>query len=155
MSFESEDPIQVIIAIFNEAFSSFDLPACIGIVDSDGLSLVTSGTCPDLALFEGQLASLIDTFESIRDRFTQSFEDDLNLMMLEFGKNTFYLDNLMHTNIGHQDDKVLYLVAQSDQKNLLQKARPFLVSIVNKIEMMFNLSKEELKEKENEKEAKK
>ena len=153
MSFESEDPIQVIIAIFNEAFSSFDLPACIGIVDSDGLSLVTSGTCPDLALFEGQLASLIDTFESIRDRFKQSFEDDLNLMMLEFGKNTFYLDNLMHTNIGHQDEKVLYLVAQSDQKNLLQKARPFLVSIVNKIEMMFNLSKEDLKEKE--KEAKK
>ena len=143
MSFESDDPIQVIIAIFNEAFSSFDLPACIGIVDSDGLSLVTSGTCPDLALFEGQLASLIDTFESIRDRFKQSFEDDLNLIMLEFGKNTFYLDNLMHTNIGHQDDRNLYLVAQSDQKNLLQKARPFLVSIVNKIEMMFNLSQEE------------
>ncbi len=145
MSFNSDDPIQVIIAIFNEAFSAFDLPACIGIVDSDGLALVTSGTCPDIALFEGQLASLIDTFESIKDRFKQSFEDDLNLMMLEFGKNTFYLDNLMHTNIGHEDDKVLYLVAQSDQKDLIQKARPFLVSIVNKIEMMFNLSKEESK----------
>ena len=41
MSIESDDPIQVIIAIFNEAFSSFDFPACIGIVDSDGLALVT------------------------------------------------------------------------------------------------------------------
>lgn len=143
MSLDSDDPIQVIIAIFNEAFSTFDLPACIGIVDSDGLSLVTSGTCPDLALFEGQLASLIDTFESIKGRFKQSFDEDLNLMMLEFDQNTFYLDNLMHTNIGQGDDRVLYLVAQSDQKDLLQKARPFLVSIVNKIEMMFNLAKEE------------
>ena len=143
MSIESDDPIQVIIAIFNEAFSAFDLPACIGIVDSDGLALVTSGTCPDITTFEGQLATLIDTFESIRQRFSQSFEDELNLIMLEFGKNTFYLDNLMHTNIGQASDKVLYLVAQSDQKDLLQKARPFLVSIVNKIEMMFNLTKEE------------
>lgn len=146
MSDESEEPMQIVIKIFNEAFSSFDLPACIGIVDSDGLSLVTSGTCPDIALFEGQLASLIETFESVHDRFKQSFEDDLNLMMLEFGKNTFYLDNLMHTSIGQADNRVLYLVAQSDQKDLLQKARPFLVSIVNKIEMMFNLSIEEQKE---------
>lgn len=142
MSFDSDDPIQVIIAIFNEAFSSFDLPACIGIVDSDGLALVTSGNCPDITLFEGQLATLIETFEMIRGRFKKSFEDELNLMMLEFGKNTFYLDNLMHTNVGHENDKVLYLVAQSDQKDLLQKARPFLVSIVNKIEMMFHLAKE-------------
>lgn len=142
MSFDSDDPIQVIIAIFNEAFTAFDLPACIGIVDSDGLSLVTSGNCPDITLFEGQLASLIDTFESIKGRFQQSFDEDLNLMMLEFGKNTFYLDNLMHTNIGHEDDRVLYLVAQSGEKDLIMKARPFLVSIVNKIEMMFNLSLE-------------
>ena len=109
--------------------------------------MVTSGNCPDITLFEGQLASLIDTFESIKSRFKQSFEDDLNLMMLEFGKNTFYLDNLMHTNIGHTDDKVLYLVAQSEEKDLIMKARPFLVSIVHKIEMMFNLSKEEIQEK--------
>lgn len=150
MSFDSDDPIQVIIAIFNEAFTAFDLPACIGIVDSDGLSLVTSGNCPDLALFEGQLASLIDTFESIKGRFLQSFDEDLNLMMLEFGKNTFYLDNLLHTNIGQADDRVLYLVAQSDQKDLIMKARPFLVSIVNKIEMMFNLSLEEKEGKKQE-----
>jgi hypothetical protein len=142
MSIESDEPIQVIIQIFNEAFSSFDLPACIGIVDSDGFALVTSGNCPDITLFEGQLASLIDTFETIRERFKR-FEDDLNLMMLEFGKNTYYLDNLLQTNVGSANETILYLVAQSDQKDLLQKARPFLVSIVNKIEQMFHLSNEE------------
>jgi len=144
MSKEEEDPIRIIISIFTEAFQTFDLPACIGIVDSDGLALVTSGNCPDISLFEGQLASLIDTFETIRDRFKQSFADDLNLMMLEFGKTTFYLDNLLQSNIDlGESHSSLYLVAQSDQKDLLLKARPFLVSIVHKIEMMFQISQQE------------
>ena len=139
---EEEDPIKVVMAIFQEAFETFDLPACIGIVDSDGLSLVTSGKCPDIDLFEGQLASLIDTFESIRDRFSKSFAEDLDSMMLDFGKNTFYIDNLLNSAVQGTTNH-LYLVAQSEQKDLLVNARPFLMSIVEKIEMMFSLSKGE------------
>ena len=145
MSEEEEDPIKVIISIFTEAFETFDLPACIGIVDSDGFSLVTSGKCPDMNLFEGQLASLIDTFETIRGRFTQSFSDDLDLMMLSFGNSTFYIDNLLNSAISGTDH--LYLVAQSQDRDLILNARPFLTSIVEKIELMFTISQQNDTEK--------
>ena len=140
MSDEKEDPIQVIISIFKEAFETFELPACIGIVDSEGQSLVTTGDCPDLDLFEGQLASLIETFENIKHRFEQSFGDDLDLMILEFGNTTFYIDNLLHTSIEGESGQ-LYLVAQSIHGDLILNARPFLTSIVQKIEMMFTIAK--------------
>ena len=143
---EEEDPIQVIISIFKEAFETFELPACIGIVDSQGQSLVTTGDCPDIDLFEGQLASLIDTFETIRSRFHASFSDDLDLMILEFGKNTFYIDNLSNTSLEEGDTSQLYLVAQSVHGDLILNARPFLTSIVQKIELMFTIAQEGDKE---------
>jgi hypothetical protein len=137
-----EDPIQIIISIFKEAFETFELPACIGIVDNEGLSLVTTGECPDIDLFEGQLASLIDTFENIRNRFTASFSDDLELMILEFGNNTFYIDNLLNSTIDSKNTSQLYLVAQSVHGDLILNARPFLTSIVKKIELMFSIAQE-------------
>lgn len=132
MTQEDEDVVRIVIDIFNEAFGSFDLPACIAIIDSDGLALVTAGLCPELGLFEGQMASIVTSFETLKAQFTTSFNDDLNLFTLEFENQAFYVDDLK-TGAG------LYLVAHSENNSLLLKARPFLANIVEKIEMMFNI----------------
>ncbi|MHA2364370.1 MAG: hypothetical protein ACXAC7_10465 [Candidatus Hodarchaeales archaeon] len=130
---EAEDIISIVIDIFNQSFSQIDLPACIAIVDTDGFTLVTTGLCPEMGLFEGQIATAVASFESLKERFLTSFNESLNLITLEFDDQAFYMDDL------HKSGADLYLVAQCSSINLLVKARPFLTSIVQKIELMFTI----------------
>ena len=137
---EDQDIIRIVINIFNQVFETFDLPACIGIIDGQtGLVITQNGNCPEIDLFEGQIASLLQAFESLKVRFESSFDETLNLLTLEFYDLAFYVDNLKNTG----SDTELYLIAQSSSPSLLSKARPFLASIVQKIEMMFQVSESE------------
>ena len=134
---EEKDIIRIVMNIFNEVFDSFDLPACIGIVDGQsGLVISQNGDCPDIDLFQGQLASLLQAFENLKGRFESSFNETLDLITIEFMGLAFYVDNLQ----GTPADTDLFLIAQSSSPSLLLKARPFLRSIVQKIEMMFQVS---------------
>ena len=135
MSDQEDDVIRVISSIFTEIFATFDLPVCIGIIDGQtGLVITSEGDCPDIGLFEGQCASLIQTFVGVQTRFEASFGETLNLITIEFSGLAYYVDNLVNTGAN------LFLIAQSSFPDLLNKARPFLLNIVNKIEMMFEVA---------------
>ena len=134
---EEEDPdvIRIVSSIFTEIFATFDLPVCIGIIDGQtGRVITQEGDCPDIGLFEGQCASLIQAFGEVQSRFESSFGETLNLITIEFLGLAYYVDNLLNTRAN------LFLIAQSSFPDLLNKARPFLVNIVQKIELMFEVA---------------
>lgn len=135
-----DDVIRIVIDVFNQVFDTFNLPACICIVDGrTGLVITQNGNdCPSIDLFEGQIASVLQAFEALKTRFETSFNEKLNLITLEFYGSAYYVDNLQ-TKGGAE----LYLIARSSYAELLSKARPFLTNIVQQIEMMFQVITEE------------
>src|SRR3989304_5478693 len=122
------DPVRIVIETFESAFKDFELPAsCIAIVDSNGLSLHTTGACPSLELFEGILGGIISAFERLRESLKASFNEVVSLITIELEEFSYYVDDIPNTD--------LYLVART-RKDLLFKAYPFLANVANTLHQL-------------------
>ncbi len=114
-----------IIKIFNSVFSGIDLPACISLVDNDGLLIYTVGECADQWFLESMFSYLIMSFESTREKLKLTNED-LDSLVVTTKEKVFSVDDIS----GKFD---LYMIIQTSP-NLMSKVLPFLKNIVTSVE---------------------
>ncbi len=63
-----------IIKIFDSVFSGIDLPACISLVDNNGLLIYSVGECADQWVLESLFSYLIMSFELTQDKLKLTSE---------------------------------------------------------------------------------
>ena len=114
-----------IIKIFNSVFSGIDLPACISLVDSDGLLIYSVGECEDQWVLESLFSYLIMSYESTREKLKLT-DENLDSLVVSTKKKVFYVDDIS----GNFD---LYMILQTSP-NLMNKVLPFLKNIVTSVE---------------------
>ena len=114
-----------IIQIFNSVFSGIDLPACISLVDSDGLLIYSVGECEDQWVLESMFSYLIMSYESTREKLKLT-DEYLDSLVVSTKKKVFYVDDIT----GKFD---LYMILQTSP-NLMNKVLPFLKNIVTSVE---------------------
>ncbi len=114
-----------IIKIFNSVFSGIDLPACISLVDSDGLLIYSVGECADQWSLESMFSYLIMSFESTREKLKLT-DEFLDSLVVATKIKVYYVDDIS----GELD---LYMIIQTSP-NLMNKVLPFLKNIVTSVE---------------------
>ena len=114
-----------IIKIFDSVFSGIDLPACISLVDADGLLIYSVGECEDQWVLESMFSYLIMSFESTREKLKLT-DEFLDSLVVSTKKKVFYVDDIS----GKFD---LYMILQTSP-NLMNKVLPFLKNIVTSVE---------------------
>ena len=114
-----------IIKIFNSVFSGIDLPACISLVDHNGLLIYTVGECADQWSLESLFSYLIMSFELTRDKLKLT-DENLDSLVVTTKTKVFYIDDIS----GKFD---LYMIIQTSP-NLMNKVLPFLKNIVTSVE---------------------
>ena len=117
-----------IIEIFNSVFSGIDLPACISLVDNNGLVIYSVGECADQWLLESLFSYLIMSFELTRDKLKLTREK-LDSLVVTTERKVFYIDDISGT-LG------LYMIIQTNP-DLMNRVLPFLKNIVSSVEENF------------------
>ena len=114
-----------IIKIFNSVFSGIDLPACISLVDSDGLLIYNVGECADQWSLESMFSYLIMSYESTREKLKLT-DEFLDSLVVATKRKVYYVDDL-------SGELNLYMIIQTSP-NLMNKVLPFLKNIVTSVE---------------------
>ena len=114
-----------IIKTFDSVFSGIDLPACISLVDSDGLLIYSVGECADQWVLESLFSYLIMSFELTQDKLKLTNEH-LDSLVVTTKTKVFYIDDIS----GNLD---LYIIIQTSP-DLMSKVLPFLKNIVTSVE---------------------
>ena len=117
-----------IIEIFNSVFSGIDLPACISLVDNNGLLIYSVGECADQWILESLFSYLIMSFELTRDKLKLTSEK-LDSLVVTTERKVFYIDDISGT-LG------LYMIIQTNP-DLMNRVLPFLKNIVSSVEENF------------------
>ena len=117
-----------IIEIFNSVFSGIDLPACISLVDNNGLLIYSVGECADQWILESLFSYLIMSFELTRDKLKLTREK-LDSLVVTTERKVFYIDDISGT-LG------LYMIIQTNP-DLMNRVLPFLKNIVSSVEENF------------------
>jgi len=117
-----------IIKIFNNVFSGIDLPACISLVDNDGLLIYSVGECADQWVLESLFSYLIMSFELTREKLKLA-DEHLDSLVVTTERRVFYIDDIS----GNFD---LYMIIQTSP-DLMNKVLPFLKNIVTSVEKNF------------------
>ena len=114
-----------IIKIFDSVFSGIDLPACISLVDNNGLLIYSVGECADQWVLESLFSYLIMSFELTQDKLKLTSEH-LDSLVVTTERKVFYIDDIS----GELD---LYIIIQTSP-DLMNKVLPFLKNIVTSVE---------------------
>ena len=114
-----------IIKIFNSVFGGIDLPACISLVDHNGLLIYSVGECADQWVLESLFSYLIMSFELAREKLILA-DEYLDSLVVTTKKKVFYIDDIA----GKFD---LYMIIQT-RPDLMNKVLPFLKNIVTSVE---------------------
>jgi hypothetical protein len=114
-----------VIAVMEEAFGGMDLPACISLVDSDGLVIYNIGSCDDQLILESLNAYLIMSFEKTMEQLIV-LSEVLDSLVINTGNKVFYVDDLR----GGQN---MFIIVQTSPE-LMNRVLPFLKSVVSTIE---------------------
>jgi len=114
-----------VISVMEEAFGGMDLPACISLVDSDGLVVYNIGACEDQLILESLNAYLIMAFENTLEQLL-ILNEVLDSLVINTGKKVFYVDDLRG---GHN----MFIIVQTSPE-LMNKVLPFLKNVVNTFE---------------------
>ena len=120
-----------IIKIFDSVFSGIDLPACISLVDNNGLLIYSVGECADQWVLESLFSYLIMSFELTQDKLKLASEH-LDSLVVTTERKVFYIDDIS----GELD---LYIIIQTSP-DLMNKVLPFLKNIVTSVEKNFKKS---------------
>ncbi len=120
-----------IIKIFNSVFGGIDLPACISLVDNNGLLIYSVGECADQWVLESLFSYLIMSFELTQDKLKLTSEH-LDSLVVTTKRKVFYIDDIS----GELD---LYIIIQTNP-DLMNKVLPFLKNIVTSVEKNFKKS---------------
>lgn len=120
-----------IIKIFDSVFSGIDLPACISLVDNNGLLIYSVGECADQWVLESLFSYLIMSFELTQDKLKLASEH-LDSLVVTTERKVFYIDDIS----GELD---LYIIIQTSP-DLMNKVLPFLKNIVTSVEKNFEKS---------------
>jgi len=114
-----------IIKTFDSVFSGIDLPACISLVDSNGLLIYSVGECADQWVLESLFSSLISSFELTQENLKLA-KEQLDSLVVTTERKVFYIDDIS----GKFD---LYIIIQT-VPDLMNKVLPFLKNIVTLVE---------------------
>jgi hypothetical protein len=115
-----------VISVIEEAFGDIDIPACISLVDTDGLIIHSIGsTCGDQIFLESLNAHLIMSFELTMEKLL-ALNEILDSLVVHTGEKVFYIDDI-------RGREGLFIIVESNP-NLMNKVLPFLKNFVQSIE---------------------
>lgn len=114
-----------VIATLENTFSGMDLPACISLVDSDGLVVYSVGACEEQWILESLNAHLIMSFESTLEKLIM-LDEVLDSLVISAGNKVFYVNDL-------RGGQGLYIIVQTSP-SLMNKVLPFLKNVVDAME---------------------
>ncbi|MFW9854536.1 MAG: hypothetical protein ACFFFG_05730 [Candidatus Thorarchaeota archaeon] len=120
-----------LVAVMEEALSGMELPACISLVDSDGLVVYSIGNCLETVILESFNAYLIMSFESTTSKL-ESMNEILDYQILNTGDKSIYVDDL-------RGSEGLFIIVQAGPA-VMTKILPFLKSFVSTVESAFERS---------------
>lgn len=122
-----------LIAVIEEALSGMELPACMSLVDTDGLVVYSIGNCLETVLLESFNAHLIMSFESTMTELL-GLNEVLDYQILNTGDKSIYIDDL-------RGSEGLFIIVQTNPE-IMTKILPFLKSFVSSVESAFERSLE-------------
>ncbi|MFW9854873.1 MAG: hypothetical protein ACFFFG_07415 [Candidatus Thorarchaeota archaeon] len=120
-----------LIAVMEEALSGMELPACISLVDTDGLVVYSVGDCLETILLESFNAHAIMSFESTMTELL-GLNEVLDYQILNTGDLSIYIDDL-------RGSQGLYIIVHTAPA-VMTKILPFLKSFVTTVEAAFERS---------------
>ncbi len=115
-----------LILMIEEVLGGINLPACISLVDNDGLIIHSVGECVDQWLLENLNAHLIMSYESTMEKL-KGLNEVLDSLVIHTGDKVFYVDDIR--GVGG-----LFIIVQTSSE-LMDKVLPFLKNFVKKFEM--------------------
>jgi hypothetical protein len=121
-----------VIAVFQEALSDIQLPACITLSDEEGLILYSIGDCGDDIVIESVNAQLIMAYESLRTSLVDS-KRELDYLLTSSSECSYFIDNL---NSGKH-----FMIVRTKEE-IMMKILPFLRSVTDSIQKMMSTAEE-------------